>query len=381
MGTTRLGGLAGQQVQRPRRSMALPTPSNSWTVSQTRASRTIPRPSPSPRAADTARGPCVESRVPLPERRATSPRLPTMPAVIAAPAHPPAPPNSTIVPYTTKSRPRTASVFPSVDPLRLQFGGVDLLTYGPGRHERLRAPRQTPAMEGRSRLPGEPGGPIGSNTGGARTGRRQDQHQGKRFRKRRFGDVAQLVRVPDCRSGGCGFDSRRPRLKGPLTRVVSGSFVFGRSYCRAFRSATLSVLSSNWSAPRSCRHAMAVHSGTTRIMGCFLPGLRRKLNGSGGLKPSHHSALRRSLPRLRRAFLLALGGLQERTGPPRTDRRKTCRGGRSPRERRSRSRSCRRQAGSRECSLSMRPSRGGYRRTGTSKSSVWVSSEIRTCVL
>lgn len=25
------------------------------------------------------------------------------------------------------------------------------------------------------------------------------------------GDVAQLVRVPDCRSGGCGFDSRRPR--------------------------------------------------------------------------------------------------------------------------------------------------------------------------
>lgn len=26
-----------------------------------------------------------------------------------------------------------------------------------------------------------------------------------------FGDVAQLVRVPDCRSGGCGFESRRPR--------------------------------------------------------------------------------------------------------------------------------------------------------------------------
>ena len=25
------------------------------------------------------------------------------------------------------------------------------------------------------------------------------------------GDVAQLVRVPDCRSGGCGFESRRPR--------------------------------------------------------------------------------------------------------------------------------------------------------------------------
>ena len=28
--------------------------------------------------------------------------------------------------------------------------------------------------------------------------------------------VAQLVRVPDCRSGGCGFESRRPRF-------VSGS--------------------------------------------------------------------------------------------------------------------------------------------------------------
>ena len=26
------------------------------------------------------------------------------------------------------------------------------------------------------------------------------------------GGVAQLVRVPDCRSGGCGFEPRRPRL-------------------------------------------------------------------------------------------------------------------------------------------------------------------------
>src|SRR5262245_18132095 len=27
-----------------------------------------------------------------------------------------------------------------------------------------------------------------------------------------FGAVAQLVRVPDCRSGGCGFEPRRPRF-------------------------------------------------------------------------------------------------------------------------------------------------------------------------
>ena len=30
------------------------------------------------------------------------------------------------------------------------------------------------------------------------------------------GAVAQLVRVPDCRSGGCGFESRPPRLEMPL---------------------------------------------------------------------------------------------------------------------------------------------------------------------
>ncbi len=32
-----------------------------------------------------------------------------------------------------------------------------------------------------------------------------------------LGAVAQLVRVPDCRSGGCGFESRRPRCS-KLTR-------------------------------------------------------------------------------------------------------------------------------------------------------------------
>ena len=28
-----------------------------------------------------------------------------------------------------------------------------------------------------------------------------------------YGAVAQLVRAPDCRSGGCGFDSRRRRFE------------------------------------------------------------------------------------------------------------------------------------------------------------------------
>ena len=37
------------------------------------------------------------------------------------------------------------------------------------------------------------------------------------------GDVAQLVRAPDCRSGGCGFESRRPRLLDRYAFAASGA--------------------------------------------------------------------------------------------------------------------------------------------------------------
>ncbi len=40
-----------------------------------------------------------------------------------------------------------------------------------------------------------------------------------RYRVRPNGAVAQLVRAPDCRSGGCGFDSRPPRLLKALVKT------------------------------------------------------------------------------------------------------------------------------------------------------------------
>ena len=36
---------------------------------------------------------------------------------------------------------------------------------------------------------------------------------GERPERESFGGVAQLVRVPDCRSGGCGFEPRRARFR------------------------------------------------------------------------------------------------------------------------------------------------------------------------
>ncbi len=45
----------------------------------------------------------------------------------------------------------------------------------------------------------------------------------------------------DCRSGGCGFDSRRPRTQGPLTVVVSGSFLLSRQALAAVDAVTRSI--------------------------------------------------------------------------------------------------------------------------------------------
>ena len=42
------------------------------------------------------------------------------------------------------------------------------------------------------------------------------------------GAVAQLVRVPDCRSGGCGFESRQRRLPKALETLVSVGFFYAR---------------------------------------------------------------------------------------------------------------------------------------------------------
>ena len=43
----------------------------------------------------------------------------------------------------------------------------------------------------------------------------------------KFGAVAQLVRVPDCRSGGCGFESRLRRSKMPGDHGLPGFFFAG----------------------------------------------------------------------------------------------------------------------------------------------------------
>ena len=48
-------------------------------------------------------------------------------------------------------------------------------------------------------------------TAGGKTISEGSQKGRKLKASKNIGGVAQLVRVPDCRSGGCGFESRRPR--------------------------------------------------------------------------------------------------------------------------------------------------------------------------
>ena len=65
---------------------------------------------------------------------------------------------------------------------------------------------------------------------------------------RAAGAVAQLVRVPDCRSGGCGFESRPPRLQNASRKLEAFPFLGPRRrglLKTVSRRAALS-LSSSW---------------------------------------------------------------------------------------------------------------------------------------
>lgn len=55
------------------------------------------------------------------------------------------------------------------------------------------------------------------------------------------GAVAQLVRVPDCRSGGCGFESRRPRLNARFEKRGRLQFI-GRASLFLFLGQSLESL-------------------------------------------------------------------------------------------------------------------------------------------
>ena len=46
------------------------------------------------------------------------------------------------------------------------------------------------------------------------------------------GVVAQLVRAPDCRSGGCGFESRPPRFRASFANPANEAFLLGLTSTR-----------------------------------------------------------------------------------------------------------------------------------------------------
>jgi outer membrane murein-binding lipoprotein Lpp len=96
----------------------------------------------------------------------------------------------------------------------------------PGRRS---PPRSTPRNFPQTAAPGKSGPELAPPRKRDRILSAQGRATGF-VRNNLFGAVAQLVRVPDCRSGGCGFESRPPRFRRP--RMISGALFVLRTWSR-----------------------------------------------------------------------------------------------------------------------------------------------------